>query len=325
MNKICARCSKTVYTIEELKCLDKIWHKGCFKCQACGMTLNMRNYKGFDKQPYCEAHVPRVKPTTMAETPELRRIAENTKIQSNVKYHEDFEKSKGKFTQVVDDPEIKRIQQNSKIISNVAYHGELEKKAAMEQKRSVNENGHNNNNSNFNTINNESRNPVNVASLNNTNRIHEDTYETVNSIATNHNLKSSSMHPIGKISDYEPVNNSPYSSRQNPTLIYTSDRGAVHSLQQLNIGSIADIDPLNNVYGSITKSTSSEPIHSNISGRIYRAMYDYDAQDVDEVTFCEGDLIVNVTNIHAGWMTGQIQRTGQIGMLPANYVELVHI
>lgn len=35
---------------------------------------------------------------------------------------------------------------------------------------------------------------------------------------------------IGKISDYDPLNdqprNSPYSSRQNQTLIYTSDRGA---------------------------------------------------------------------------------------------------
>lgn len=77
----------------------------------------------------------------MAETPELKRIAENTKIQSNVKYHADFEKSKGKFTQVADDPETLRIKQNSKIISNVAYHGELEKKAAMEQKRTLNENG----------------------------------------------------------------------------------------------------------------------------------------------------------------------------------------
>ena len=45
------------------------------------------------------------------------------------------------FVQVVDDPEIKRNQQNSRIISNVAYHGDLEKKAAMEQRRTFNENG----------------------------------------------------------------------------------------------------------------------------------------------------------------------------------------
>ena len=73
----------------------------------------------------------------MAETPELKRIAENTKIQSNVKYHSEFEKAKGKFTQVADDPETLRIKQNSKIISNVAYHGELQKKAIMEQKRTM--------------------------------------------------------------------------------------------------------------------------------------------------------------------------------------------
>lgn len=77
----------------------------------------------------------------MAETPELKRIAENTKIQSNVKYHADFEKSKGKFTQVADDPETLRIKQNSRIISNVAYHGDLAKKAAMEKQRTINENG----------------------------------------------------------------------------------------------------------------------------------------------------------------------------------------
>lgn len=45
-------------------------------------------------------HIPKAKATAIADTPELKRIAENTKIQSNVKYHADFEKTKGKFTQV---------------------------------------------------------------------------------------------------------------------------------------------------------------------------------------------------------------------------------
>lgn len=52
-----------------------------------------------------------------------------------VKYHEEFEKQKGKVTQIADDPETLRIKQNTKIISNVAYHGDLERKAQMEQKR----------------------------------------------------------------------------------------------------------------------------------------------------------------------------------------------
>lgn len=50
------------------------------------MTLNMKSYKGFNKLPYCEAHIPKAKATTVAETPELKRIQENTKIQSNVSY-----------------------------------------------------------------------------------------------------------------------------------------------------------------------------------------------------------------------------------------------
>ncbi|XP_023180053.2 LIM and SH3 domain protein Lasp isoform X2 [Drosophila hydei] len=135
MNKTCARCQKVVYPIEELKCLDKTWHKTCFKCTECGMALNMKTYKGYNKMPYCEAHIPKAKATAIADTPELKRIAENTKIQSNVKYHADFEKAKGKFTQVADDPETLRIKQNTKHISNVAYHGDLEKKAAMEKQR----------------------------------------------------------------------------------------------------------------------------------------------------------------------------------------------
>ena len=51
--KRCAKCDRMVYPIEELKCLDKLWHKNCFKCTICNMLLNMKNYKGFEKQPYC--------------------------------------------------------------------------------------------------------------------------------------------------------------------------------------------------------------------------------------------------------------------------------
>lgn len=45
-------------------------------------------------------HIPKAKATTIAETPEMKRIAENTRLQSNANYHADFEKAKGKLTQV---------------------------------------------------------------------------------------------------------------------------------------------------------------------------------------------------------------------------------
>ncbi|XP_063423098.1 LIM zinc-binding domain-containing Nebulette-like isoform X5 [Mytilus trossulus] len=126
MNPPCAKCTKIVYPTEKLNCLDKIWHKGCFKCQSCNMTLNMKNYKGYNKFPYCNAHYPTSKPTQVADTPENRRIADNTKIQSNVQYHSDFEKAKGSYTQVSDRLDLKQHQVNTNNISMIAYHKDFE-------------------------------------------------------------------------------------------------------------------------------------------------------------------------------------------------------
>lgn len=55
----------------------------------------------------------------------------------------------------------------------------------------------------------------------------------------------------------------------------------------------------------------------------YRAVYDYTAADDDEVSFMDGDVIVDVQQIDEGWMYGRVERTGQQGMLPANYVEAI--
>ncbi|XP_052094656.1 LIM zinc-binding domain-containing Nebulette-like isoform X9 [Mytilus californianus] len=127
MNPPCAKCTKIVYPTEKLNCLDKIWHKGCFKCQSCNMTLNMKNYKGYDKLPYCNAHYPTTKHTQVADTPENRRIKDNTKIQSNVQYHSDFEKAKGSYTQVSDRLDLKQHQRNTENISMVKYHEDFER------------------------------------------------------------------------------------------------------------------------------------------------------------------------------------------------------
>ncbi|KAG9328440.1 hypothetical protein JZ751_013956, partial [Albula glossodonta] len=59
------------------------------------------------------------------------------------------------------------------------------------------------------------------------------------------------------------------------------------------------------------------------AGKRYRAVYDYVAADEDEVSFMDGDMILDVQPIDEGWMYGRVERTGQQGMLPANYVEAI--
>ncbi|KAJ8973155.1 hypothetical protein NQ317_017928 [Molorchus minor] len=165
----------------------------------------------------------------MAETPELKRIAENTKIQSNVKYHADFEKSKGKFTQVADDPETLRIKQNTKIISNVAYHGDLLRKAEMEQRRHVNENSNG-------IIKDPDQKNANATNI----------YQIPPPLPTQPQPVLTPMvnpNSIGKISDYDPQAGStqfqsPYSSRTSQTLIYSSDVGTVNSPPQRHIAKL---------------------------------------------------------------------------------------
>jgi len=59
------------------------------------------------------------------------------------------------------------------------------------------------------------------------------------------------------------------------------------------------------------------------SGAVFVAIYEYEAQDTDEVSFVEGDRIIDTEAIDDGWMYGRVERTDEVGMLPANYVELL--
>jgi len=53
----------------------------------------------------------------------------------------------------------------------------------------------------------------------------------------------------------------------------------------------------------------------------FRALYSYDAADTDEVSFAEGDIIVNGVIVADGWMQGTVEKSGETGLLPSNYVE----
>jgi hypothetical protein len=55
-NPKCALCGKTVYVTEKLDCLNKVWHKGCFRCTTCNQVLNLKTYQSIGGKPYCRVH-----------------------------------------------------------------------------------------------------------------------------------------------------------------------------------------------------------------------------------------------------------------------------
>jgi len=180
----------------------------------------MKTYKGFQKRPYCNAHYPQLKATSVVETPENQRLQNQTKNQSLVTYHADYEKSKGQYTEVADTPEMATARNNS-ALSQARY-------AAR---------------------------PTDEA-------------------------------PSGY--------SAPAASYSAPPAAYSAPAPAPAA--SYNNGS----------YGG---------------GVRYRAQFAYEATDTDEVSFSEGDYIVNGEIVADGWMKGTVESTGQTGLLPSNYVE----
>ncbi len=54
---------------------------------------------------------------------------------SQVKYHQDFEKSKGSFTPTISDPITERVKKNTQDFSDINYRGIQRRVVEMERKR----------------------------------------------------------------------------------------------------------------------------------------------------------------------------------------------
>lgn len=194
------------------------------------MALSMTTYKGFEKKPYCSMHYPKTSFTIVADTPENLRLKQQSMLNSQALYKEDFEKNKGKgFSVVVDTPEMQRLKKTQDQISNIKYHEDFEKSR----------------------------------------------------------IRSDAPPPENR-QDYEEQPSNPERFSQPPV-------------------------------GQTCPAAVAPPS----GGKRYQAVYCYTAADADEVSLQEGDLILNVEQIDEGWMFGCNQRTGQRGMLPANYVRPV--
>ncbi|KAJ2711705.1 actin binding protein [Coemansia spiralis] len=54
-----------------------------------------------------------------------------------------------------------------------------------------------------------------------------------------------------------------------------------------------------------------------------RAVYDYDAQDEDELAFKEGEVIYSINQLDPGWWSGESEDGLRQGVFPSNFVEMI--
>ncbi|XP_031226103.1 nebulin isoform X24 [Mastomys coucha] len=253
------------------------------------------------------------------DTPEMRRVRETQRHISTVKYHEDFEKHKGCFTPVVTDPITERVKKNTQDFSDINYRGIQRKVVEMEQKR-----------------NDQDQDTVTGLRVWRTNPGSVFDYDPAED-----NIQSRSLHMINvqaqrrsrdqsrsasalSISGGE--EKSEHSEAPDQRLSTYSDGGAFFSATSTAYKHVRTTElPQQRSSSVATQQTtlSSIPSHPSTAGKIFRAIYDYMAADADEVSFKDGDAIVNAQAIDEGWMYGTVQRTGRTGMLPANYVEAI--
>ncbi|KAG7276422.1 hypothetical protein CRUP_007482 [Coryphaenoides rupestris] len=249
------------------------------------------------------------------DTPEMRRVRETQRNISAVRYHQDFEKSKGSFTVTASDPVMERVKKNTQEFSDINYRGIQRRVVEMERRRAV-----------------------------------EHDQETIT------DLRVWRTNP-GSVFDYDPAEDNIQSRSLHMMSVQAQRRSKEHSRSTSAMSGPADekselshegdqhLSLYSNGFGAssvgyqhaktvelqqrsssvATQQTtvSSIPSHPSTTGKTVRALYDYGAADNDEVSFKDGDVIVNVQSIDEGWMYGTVQRTGKTGMLPANYVEAV--
>ncbi|KFU86735.1 LIM and SH3 domain protein 1, partial [Chaetura pelagica] len=241
----------------------QFWHKSCFHCETCKMTLNMKNYKGYEKKPYCNAHYPKQSFTMVADTPENLRLKQQSELQSQVSAG-----SRGDVAGTKGLQELLGLQSCPcraltllpLLWPQIKYHEEFERSRMGPS-------------------------PSEGAELERRNSQESSSYRRP--------AEQQQQPP----SHHVPPSNPVYQQQQQPSQSYGYKEPAAPASTQ-----------------------RSAPAGG---GKRFRAVYDYNAADEDEVSFQDGDTIINVQQIDDGWMYGTVERTGDTGMLPANYVAAV--
>ncbi|XP_003739719.1 LIM and SH3 domain protein Lasp [Galendromus occidentalis] len=293
----CTSCRKIVYPTERLSVLNQIFHRSCFRCSSCRAPLSLRSFTTVEGIPFCVAHAPSLRPSPITDTPEMKLAARAQKLVSKNTYQKDFEQDiKGKVLTVAEDLETLRVKKNGAVISDNQYQGTLRRKRDMEAKR-------------------------NASDVVRPHTVEFGTTALLYSAVDGRPVTfvgKSNQKPIGSIHDYDP-----YQGEEDKPMFtktaYVAGSTTTNGWERVaNLKNREDTHPSsdNNNYKSDRKPKAR-------TGKMYRAVYTYRAQEADEVSFNDGDVLLGCSAVNAGWTTCTVLRNGKRGMVPANFIEPV--
>merc|ERR1711970_491978 len=83
-----------------------------------------------------------------------------------------------------------------------------------------------------------------------------------------------------------------------------------------------NVDETSHDGASVDEADVSED--DSFKANTFVAMYNFEPTEDDELRLEEGDTVEDCQFIGEGWLYGVNRRTGESGMLPANYVESIN-
>lgn len=95
----------------------------------------MRQFIDFTTHTHTHSHYPTTRFTSVADTPENKRLAQQSKQQSDLEYRKDREGYMKEFTQVSDNVSTRQAQQQQRLASNIGYQSAPSQPARVEPSR----------------------------------------------------------------------------------------------------------------------------------------------------------------------------------------------
>jgi len=125
--KPCAKCGKVAYPLESLKAGDDTYHKLCFKCGGCGITLNLKTFKKHSNNVWCATCTPKEKHTQVADSVLTKRALSAPKVTSGfVAAHKGDKRTEPKMGEFGNDKAIQSGEfesESSPSTADTGHHG----------------------------------------------------------------------------------------------------------------------------------------------------------------------------------------------------------